>query len=582
MPNRLALLLAVCCITSVAAQPPAQKDDAYQTIRKNDLVRLKAIVRTAADANAKNEAGDPLLLTAAGAGSVDAMRLLLDKGADVKAKDAFGNTMLGAAAVGNDLNAIRIMVDAGIDVNGAGLNGVTPLMSVAYYNNMAAATLLVGKGAKVNVACKAPLMFPIENPKSGPLTLETITPLMIAAVAGSPEMVKLFVDAGADVNATDVRKMTPLMLAVARNRQDPAIIRLLIDRGADLTLQSGAGETAADWARKVGRPAGVDILKVTAAPERRPADKPAPAGDARAAAERSMALLETSSRKFYETSGCISCHHQNITDLAAAEARAKGLTISADAAMGRMKMLSTQPPAQGLYERMDIGVPEIFAQQLTSFAALDVPPNPATDALVANIAATQSADGSWFASGGVNDRPPAEEGRITRTALCIRALKVYGPPGRAIEMKARLANARRWLLAAEPVTSEERNMQLLGIHWAGADPVTLKKLAAPILAAQQPDGGWRQQERLSSDAYATGQSLYVLAKVGALAPSAPAYAKGVAFLMSTQAANGSWRVTSRSPKFQAYFNSGFPYAGDQWISAWATGWATMALAQAVR
>jgi len=56
--------------------------------------------------------------------------------------------------------------------------------------------------------------------------------------------------------------------------------------------------------------------------------------------------------------------------------------------------------------------------------------------------------------------------------------------------------------------------------------------------------------------------------------------KGVNFLLATQAANGSWRVTSRSPKFQAYFNSGFPYSGDQWISAWATGWATMALAQA--
>jgi hypothetical protein len=49
--------------------------------------------------------------------------------------------------------------------------------------------------------------------------------------------------------------------------------------------------------------------------------------------------------------------------------------------------------------------------------------------------------------------------------------------------------------------------------------------------------------------------------------------------LSTQAANGSWRVASRAPKFQAYFNSGFPYAGDQWISAWATAWSTMALAQ---
>src|SRR5262249_60403193 len=88
-------------------------------------------------------------------------------------------------------------------------------------------------------------------------------------------------------------------------------------------------------------------------------------------------------------------------------------------------------------------------------------------------------------------------------------------------------------------------------------------------------------ERPASHASAAAQSLYALAKAGALPPTAPAYPKGVSFLMSTQAANGSWRVTSRSPKFQAYFNSGFPYAGDQWISAWATGWATMALAQAV-
>jgi hypothetical protein len=230
---------------------------------------------------------------------------------------------------------------------------------------------------------------------------------------------------------------------------------------------------------------------------------------------------------------------------------------------------------------MDIGVPEIFASTLVALAALDVPANRATDALVANIAATQAADGSWHISGGVNDRPPAEEGGITRAALAVRSLKVYGAPGRGEEMRERIAKARGWLLAQTPITSEERNMQLLGAYWAGADSVTLKRLAAPIGATQQADGGWRQHAALSSDAYATGQSLYVLAKVGALAPSDPAYTKGVKFLLTTQNANGSWRVMSRSAKFQAYFNSGFPYAGDQWISAWATGWATMALAQAV-
>src|SRR5439155_17710999 len=125
-----------------------------------------------------------------------------------------------------------------------------------------------------------------------------------------------------------------------------------------------------------------------------------------------------------------------ITDLAAGEVRAKGLKVSAEATIDRMKMLGAAPPPQVLYERMDIAVPEIFASTLAALAALDVPPNRATDALVANIAATQAADGSWYVSGGVGERPPAEEGRITRAALCIRALKAYGAPGRAAELTA--------------------------------------------------------------------------------------------------------------------------------------------------
>jgi hypothetical protein len=165
--------------------------------------------------------------------------------------------------------------------------------------------------------------------------------------------------------------------------------------------------------------------------------------------------------------------------------------------------------------------------------------------------------------------------------MCIRSLKVYGPPARAAELNARIAKARQWLLAETPVTTEDRNMQLLGLFWAGADAASLKKLAAVILADQQPDGAWRQHGGVAADAYATGQSLYVLAKAGGVAPADPAYQRGVNYLLATQNVNGSWRVTSRAPKFQAFFNSGFPYGGDQWISAWATSWATMALAQAV-
>ena len=121
-------------------------------------------------------------------------------------------------------------------------------------------------------------------------------------------------------------------------------------------------------------------------------------------------------------------------------------------------------------------------------------------------------------------------------------------------------------------------MRLLGLRWAGADEPMIAKAAAALVATQRADGGWAQRDELSSDAYASGQTLYALAIGGRIAPNNPAVQRGVKFLLSTQQADGSWYVRSRAVTFQPYFESGFPYGGDQWISAMATGWATSGLA----
>jgi hypothetical protein len=68
--------------------------------------------------------------------------------------------------------------------------------------------------------------------------------------------------------------------------------------------------------------------------------------------------------------------------------------------------------------------------------------------------------------------------------------------------------------------------------------------------------------------------LWALNEAGVARPDA----KGVKFLLGTQSADGSWHVVSRATKFQQYFESGFPYGHDQWISTMATGWAANALA----
>lgn len=125
-------------------------------------------------------------------------------------------------------------------------------------------------------------------------------------------------------------------------------------------------------------------------------------------------------------------------------------------------------------------------------------------------------------------------------------------------------------------------MRLLGLKWAGATPNTIAKSAAAIAATQAASGGWRQNPNLPEDAYATGQALYALHEAGGMPVTDPVYQKGVAYLLNTQHPDGSWHVRSRSPKFQPYFQSGFPHDHDQWISSAGTGWATMALALAVQ
>ena len=150
MPKRLAVLIAgVVSVAATAPQPAAAPGDApYQAIRANNLPQLKTLVRTAADANAKDEAGNPLVMVAAAVGSTDAMRFLLDAGADVNARNAFGSTALIWSAT--DIAKVRLLLERGANVNAAAKTGRTALFVAAMSDPSAdIVRLLVAKGADV-------------------------------------------------------------------------------------------------------------------------------------------------------------------------------------------------------------------------------------------------------------------------------------------------------------------------------------------------------------------------------------------------------------------------------------------------
>jgi Planctomycete cytochrome C/Squalene-hopene cyclase C-terminal domain len=185
-------------------------------------------------------------------------------------------------------------------------------------------------------------------------------------------------------------------------------------------------------------------------------------------------------------------------------------------------------------------------------------------------------DGRW-----INNvpRPPMMSNDVTATALSIHAIKHYGWKGREEEFAASIEHARRWLWTVAANSNEEAAFQMLGLHWAGESTGMLNHLARSLLQRQQKDGGWSQLPTLESDAYATGEALYALAKFVKDPLTDPAWQRGLRFLLERQEDDGTWHVARRAFPFQPTMNSGFPYHRDSWISAAATSWAVLALTQ---
>jgi hypothetical protein len=412
------------------------------------------------------------------------------------------------------------------------------------------------------------------------------TPLMWAAPTGSPELIRALIDAGANVNAQDILGMSPLMLAVAAENQDVAVVRVLLQAGANVNARSGRGETALDWARKFGSRPVIAALQRAGASESVPYQAPpAPdrstTRDTAKAVEQSIALLQRSSAEFFKQSGCVACHHQDATAFAVRAARAAGIPLDEAVARERVNVMKS---SLGSAQELELqGVAEstsILSNHLAGLWASGYNPDIVTDAAVVSVVSKQYTDGHWQRYPGAV-RSPTGESDIVWTAEAVLALVRYGIPARAAEFRERVTRASAWLQKATPRSTYQHALQLLALSAAGVGKDAVTRVADSLAAQQRSDGGWAGNPHLGSDAHSTGVALHALRESGLLSAADSAHRLGVQYLLSTQYPDGSWHVRSRAVPFQPYFQSGFPFEHDQWISAAATGWAAEALARSI-
>lgn len=297
---------------------------------------------------------------------------------------------------------------------------------------------------------------------------------------------------------------------------------------------------------------------------------------ARLAVRKSLPLLQKVGPKFWYGAGCISCHNNTLPDMAITMAKERGFAIDESAAK-----VATKLDADILETRKDRllealppgGGQNTMGSLLFSLSVQHFPRDEAMEAGARYLKVIQSPDGSWPI---LNHRPPLVASTMTLTAFSIRALQVYAPESLKAQYDESVGRAVAWVARAEPRVSEEYAFKILGLVWGKGPGTAIEETASILKRQQRADGGWAQLPSLESDPYATGQALVALAEAG-MKTTDPVYQRGVNFLIRTQAADGSWHVKTRSEPSQIYFEAGYPYGVDQFISAAGGSWATAAL-----
>ncbi len=228
------------------AQPDGTRP-IHWAVYRFDYDVMDALIAKKAKVDVTNEFGSTPLAEATKQGDARMVKTLLAAGSGTEGANADGQTALMIAIKNGDLPVFNLLIDAGAKVNAVEkVQDQTPLMwaAAATRNAPEMVKVLIAKGANVNARAKFndwPGQITSE-PRAQYHTYGGLTPLLYAARGGCYACVEALVSAGADVNLPNNEGMTPMMIALDNSQN--GVAKFFLDHGANPKVWDIYGRTA--------------------------------------------------------------------------------------------------------------------------------------------------------------------------------------------------------------------------------------------------------------------------------------------------------------------------------------------------
>lgn len=181
-----------------------------------DVVIIRRFIEQGVDINAGDKDGMTALHGAAGRSQLNAMRVLLEAGADVDARDREGFTPLMAAATMGRVDAMRVLLKFGADMDARSIKGYAAVNAATATGEAGAVEFLLSRGARTDARA------------------EGATAVACVAHDGRADILEMLLKYGADVEGTNERGWTALMLACTHCHVEA--VRLLVANGANVNV----------------------------------------------------------------------------------------------------------------------------------------------------------------------------------------------------------------------------------------------------------------------------------------------------------------------------------------------------------